>query len=219
MQEIPDRSPNASDGGVTRASGSGARARNRRRTYDDIYTAAMALFQERSFEDVTVDDICAAADVGKATFFRHFGSKFGLVDEFNQRIAAKIDDAIDTDAMSGTECLRRATEIMRDEWLGSASQMRTLAYELLQSGTRMSPTKLIDPMARNLVSTLIDVVRVGQERGEFSTLVPPHMVAPIVVFNWTVATLQWFDHRDNAEFERSIVGLVEIQLGGLRLVR
>ena len=92
MQEIPEPSPIASEGSPPRA---GARARNRRRTYDDIYTAAMALFQERTFEDVTVDDICAAADVGKATFFRHFGSKFGLVDEFNQRIAAKIDDAID----------------------------------------------------------------------------------------------------------------------------
>ena len=49
-------------------------ARNRRRVLD----AAKQLFDERGIAAVTLDDIVAAAGVGKGTLFRRFGDKAGL---------------------------------------------------------------------------------------------------------------------------------------------
>ncbi|SES28224.1 TetR/AcrR family transcriptional regulator [Actinokineospora terrae] len=56
-------------------------ARNRRR----ILVAARALFAQRGVDKVTMDQIAAAAGVGKGTLFRRFGDKSGLA-------AALLDD-------------------------------------------------------------------------------------------------------------------------------
>ncbi len=49
-------------------------ARNRRR----VLAAAERLFAERGVAAVTMDDVVAAAGVGKGTLFRRFGDKVGL---------------------------------------------------------------------------------------------------------------------------------------------
>jgi AcrR family transcriptional regulator len=49
-------------------------ARNRKRVLD----AAKKLFDERGVAAVTLDDVVAAAGVGKGTLFRRFGDKAGL---------------------------------------------------------------------------------------------------------------------------------------------
>lgn len=62
--------------------------RNRRK----VLSAARELFAARGVANVTMDDIAAAAQVGKGTLYRRFGDKSGLaaalLDEREQRIQA-----------------------------------------------------------------------------------------------------------------------------------
>lgn len=57
----------------------GKRAANRERTRTDLAAAAMELFDERGFDDTTVDEIAAAAGVSRRTLFRHFPTKSDIV--------------------------------------------------------------------------------------------------------------------------------------------
>jgi AcrR family transcriptional regulator len=58
-----------------------ARLREQRkaRTRQAIVDAALALFDHRRFADVSVDEIAAAAGVGRRTFFRYFPTKEDVV--------------------------------------------------------------------------------------------------------------------------------------------
>lgn len=42
---------------------------------DRLRSAALRLFRERGFDDVTVRDVCAAAGSSPASFYRYFGTK------------------------------------------------------------------------------------------------------------------------------------------------
>jgi len=57
----------------------GLRARKKARTHDAIADAAISLFLTHGFDQVSVTDIAAAAEVSKPTLFRYFPTKEDLV--------------------------------------------------------------------------------------------------------------------------------------------
>jgi AcrR family transcriptional regulator len=69
----------------------GLRERKRRRTRQALINAAMRLFQERGYEQTTVAEIAAAAEVSTKTFFNHFASKDEVL---FPNLSARIDDAV-----------------------------------------------------------------------------------------------------------------------------
>lgn len=72
----------------------GRRDRKKLETRHALIAAALELFAARGFDEVTVNDISEAADVGESTFFRHFPAKeavlFADIDGLHEQIEAAL---------------------------------------------------------------------------------------------------------------------------------
>jgi hypothetical protein len=64
---------------TTSAPAPGLRERKRRQTRDRLTKVAMELFLARGFEATTLDDIAAAAEISRRSFFHYFASKEDVV--------------------------------------------------------------------------------------------------------------------------------------------
>ncbi|MGW6143008.1 TetR/AcrR family transcriptional regulator [Streptomyces sp. NPDC055140] len=62
--------------------------------------SAFALFDERGYEQTTVDEIAERAGVGRTTFFRHYRSKEDVIFPDHDRLLALIKDRLDTSSHS-----------------------------------------------------------------------------------------------------------------------
>lgn len=72
----------------------GLRSRKRRETRARISSAALALFLEKGFEATTVDEIAAAADVSKRSFFDYFPSKEEVIAAWQDEFGQALSDAV-----------------------------------------------------------------------------------------------------------------------------
>lgn len=68
--------------------------RRRRLVRADIGRVAVELFAERGFDDVTVDDIAAAAGTSPRTFFRYFTTKDEVVLAYERHLQARLVAAV-----------------------------------------------------------------------------------------------------------------------------
>src|ERR1700754_5149823 len=98
------------------------RERKRERTRQALIDAAVELFERQGYEETTVADIAAAAEIGTRTFFSYFASKEELLfPETDARVAAAVAAIADRGPDDGpAEVLLRALHEVGDDDAASA---------------------------------------------------------------------------------------------------
>ena len=145
------------------ASGS-RQQRRRRRTREALYRAALRLFEERGFEETTVQAITEEADAGKGTFFHHFPTKDHVLvaywDAFNARLLDELEGIRKRTARG------RLLEAMRI--FGRAAEAEPALGRVLLGRVFTSPALMHSDQENEarLGAWLEGVLEAGVERGE-----------------------------------------------------
>jgi AcrR family transcriptional regulator len=141
------------------------RERKKERTRQEVYAAAMKLFAERSYHQVTVEEICEEADVARTTFFAHFPSKSALLLEYSRGIATRFRESHWDSEAPATEQLHALATLVMESWFAQAKVMGAMLMEfsLPTTADRLERSKEANPI-HELVA---DIIRRGRGRGEF----------------------------------------------------
>lgn len=189
------------------------RSLKRLATRHAISNAATRLFIERGFDHVTVDDIAAAADVGRMTVFNHF--------------VRKEDMFFDRDEEGG-EILREALR-QRDPGVAPIEGYRLLAHRLI---AEKSPAVEFSSRSQSFIEAIENSetlkARARAIRDEFAQIVTAalaecagreptdpdaHLAADLLLATWSVAFIEahrlFRQTRDTEQAEAAFLAIVD----------
>jgi len=166
------------------------RSRKRFATRQTISDVATRLFFERGFENVTVDEIAAAADVGRMTVFNHFPRKEDMFFDRDEE---------------GREAVREALR-RRDPGVTPIEALRLLAHRLVAeqspflrftAGSQgfietIEASETLKARARAIRDEIAQVVTIALSEcvGRESTDPDAHLTAALLLATWTTAFTQ-----------------------------
>jgi len=168
----------------------GRRERKAQETRDRIFREAIALFAERGFETVTIEQITDRADVGKGTFFNYFQNKEAVLTYFGGIQLERLQQSMDAGEVEGTprEQVRRVLEI-----LASYPEMTPeLARALFMSALNFNRFREIGGQPIwHIEGVLGKIISEGQETGVFRTRSSGDEVAVFTLGLYFLALLTW----------------------------
>ena len=196
------------------------RFRKRTATRDSISDAATRLFWERGFDQVTVDQIAEAADVGRMTVFNHFPRK---------------EDMFFDREEEGSETLRDALR-QRDPRVTPIETLRLLAHRLVAEQSpylsftaegqsflaTIEGSETLKARARAIRDELAQVAAVALSEcvGREPTDAAAHLAANMLLATWTVAFIQAhraFHQKGDAEEAKALfLAIVDKGIIGLK---
>jgi len=196
------------------------RSSRRLATREAISDAATRLFIERGFDQVTVDEIAAAAGVGRMTVFNHF--------------VRKEDMFFDRDE-EGRELLRAALR-ERDPGVAPVEALRLLAHRLVAEKSpavefsarsrgfveAVEASETLKARARAIRDELAQAVATALCEGAGRAPADPdaHLAGDLLLASWTVAYIEahrvFRQGRSAKKAEAAFLALVDKGAAGLR---
>lgn len=195
-------------------SSSSLRERKKQRTADDLLDAALRLFAERGYDDVSVEEICELAEVSRATFFRYYGSKAGLIAEFNRRLADRVAARIARmKNPSATDQLFAMQDELSDAWTTCGPAVRAMALDFAH--VVAVDASITPPPFPELLVLCTTIVAAGQKSGEFDGGHAPAFVAATIAGLLGGITMHWLATR-KGKLDRAMHDALDLLVKGLQ---
>lgn len=190
------------------------RERKKIESKEIILKVARKYFQEKGFDNTSIEDISEGADISKSTFFNYFVSKESLLYEIAEGEIEKIEifitERLDNN-LSAKEKIYGVMELMVED---TAPFLR-LTKRVLQAIALISAEKT-SPIIK-IENILTALVKEGQKNGEFKTDYSSADIAAVIAGSYFMAFFRWvfndgkFSTNDKAEF----ASLLDITLIGI----
>jgi len=184
--------------GTSQASGQvGLRERKKARTRASLREHALRLFREKGYQNTTVEQIAAAAEVSPSTFFRYFPTKEDLVlqDDMDTRMIEAFEHQ--PPGLGPIAAVRAASREMLAAY--SAADM-----DLLRETTRLTMTvpeiraRAMDEFARTIT---VVAEAVARRAGRSPDDLAVRAVAGAIIGVIMSVTMPWEGWSDGSDFE------------------
>lgn len=115
----------------------GVRARAREAMRTEVAAAVQDLVLERGYEETTVEDICAVAEISRSTFFRYFSSKEEALFATSADAGERLRDALAARPPDEAPwvAMRRALDLLIEQYEADDERTRRLTRLMVSTPT------------------------------------------------------------------------------------
>lgn len=192
----------------------GRRELNKLQCRNRILKMSRRLFTAKGYENTSIEDIAAAAEVSKATLYNYFSSKEHLLqgiadaalEEIRQLIREDLQDEPDS-----LEKLRRVMETLAADSARYVALTRRIFY------LNVSPDSELHGSRAELLEILGKLVREAQEQGRLRRDLPPEELVEVFLGIYLLTQFGWEDmeHCTEAACRRKVGRVIDQVLSGL----
>lgn len=180
-------------------------------TRDRIFEIASNLFKEQGYNNVTVEDICAACNISKRTFYYHLKSKndilFYYYDHIIDNMTPLLIKILNTDSYWDQLVLIFEHLIHHMEYLGPDINSQLLSMNLLEN-------KNIFDLRENLTEVAVQIIEKGQKSKQIQNTNNPSELYRSAAYMFTGYEYMWCVKKGNfpwkEQFYNSLENLFDI---------
>ncbi len=191
------------------------RERKKAATKERIYLEAIELFRHKGFAATTIDDIIAAAEVSKGTFFNYFPGKEALLHYFGERQAAAAADeiapALQAADRTAQAKLRLVFRTVAQNMEADRDVARVVVFEVLKS----SVEAMREPSRALLKQVVLALVAEGQRNGEIRKTLNADLAASALVGVYFQQIFEWCAAEKPYPLAKRIDQLIDVLWSGL----
>lgn len=190
-------------------------------TKKKIYESAYYLFNEKSFDEVSVDSIVEKAGVAKGSFYVHFDSKNDLIAALITEYVNKVDldyksyvESFPVDAKASDILISLAGKTADVITNDIGFDKMRIVYEILI--TKSQNANALLSYNRELYITIHNIVTKGVQRGEFRTEFSVDTISKHCLFAMRGLTYEWCIRYPDFALKEAVMEHLQVLLTGIK---
>ena len=191
------------------------RTRKKAATKERLYCAALDLFRRQGFASTTVEEIAAAAEVSKGTFFNYFSSKEALRYYLGERLALEAGEALKAALPDPSLPTRRKLSDLLRRLAGAVEADRERAQAAVFELLKAPDAIVAGPYRRLLEQSLTALLAEGLQRGEVAAAVDPALLGSILAGAYWQQLADWCAARQPYPLAERLDQIVAVLWNGL----
>jgi len=188
------------------------RERKKQETRQRLLDAGWQLFNQRGYDDTTVAEIAAAADVAKGTLFNYFPTKESLLDQIGLWRIDLLGDRL-LEVQDAPESVLGRIKLMMKAMTEEFTTDPGLARHMYLA--RVGAPPVPHEHAHRLGSLMHELVVQGQADGEIRDDVDAHLIARLLMTCWFHHLFHWWHENGDHPEETQLMHLVDALMEGL----
>jgi len=194
---------------------------------DRIIGAALVVFAKKGFAKTTINDIAAAAGIGKGTVYEYFSTKEEIIDQsfgfFIRHLELGFQEVL-IQEIPAREKLIRILGGFSHAMDSDSQELLELMFDYWSEGIKNRDSKglLFDEMNKFYHSyreIFADVIIEGMTEGSFRKDINPRSAASMIVGTLDGILVQWILDKDSIDLQDIVKTVTAVVLNGIAVER
>ncbi|UCF31909.1 MAG: TetR/AcrR family transcriptional regulator [bacterium] len=192
----------------------GRRERKKEETRRRILERSMDLFEEKGFDNVTMEEIAEAADVAKGTLYNYFPVKEAILSSYVQKYARELKPEVDVIIESQPDTRSRLVAFLRfhARWVEDRKDLmeKYISYRITFPLRSMRDT----PSRSGFDQHTSRILSLGQDAGDIRQDLDARALSACLLSFYTWAYFGWLSLPEAFDLDRIIEQTVDLFLDG-----